>query len=221
MKDANKIKYYDYVLADLNIIEKETLLFDLDLQTKKKIILLTGLNNSKKAEVYRKNNIDKFITKPVCHRDLGKFFSADLKHRKKQDKSFGKTKVYNTFDGRKILIVEDNIVNIKVAENMLRNFKVQCSSVENGVQALENLNENIYDLILMDIQMPVMDGYKTTEKIKAHKNEKIRDIPVVAMTAHASEDDRKKAFKAGMNDYITKPVKIEKLNKILTKWLQK
>lgn len=217
--DDSVIPEYDYILMSLSYISNNDELFSLDEKIKEKIVLILNLKESNETEIFKKNGIRNFITKPVCMIELSRFFKGlarDKKHMPASNKNKSK---YQTFEGKKILIVEDNIVNRKVAETMLKTFKVDHMSAENGEIAIENLNQEIYDLLLMDIQMPVLDGYETTRIIKSHENQEIRKIPIIAMSAHASEEDKEKAFESGMDDYITKPVKIEKLNTILSKWL--
>ena len=119
----------------------------------------------------------------------------------------------------KILLVEDNIVNIKLAEKTLKSFNVEYTSCENGLDALNKLEQNTsYDLILMDCQMPEMDGLEATRKLR--QIEKLKEIPVVAFTANALEDEINACYQAGMNDYISKPFKKETFCEKLRKWLE-
>lgn len=114
-----------------------------------------------------------------------------------------------------ILLVEDNRMNQALAKSRLSSWDCKCDIAENGKIALEKLENNVYDLILMDIQMPEMDGYQTTKRIRKLRSP-ICEIPIIAMTAHASSSDEQKALKAGMNDYISKPFNPETLyNKII------
>jgi two-component system sensor histidine kinase/response regulator len=106
----------------------------------------------------------------------------------------------------RILIVEDNMVNRKVAYFMLEKKGHEVSAVENGQEALTALDNNIFDLILMDIQMPVMDGFKATTEIRKKEASTGEHIPIIAMTAHAMKGDREKCLDAGMDDYTAKPL---------------
>ncbi|QBZ82101.1 Polar-differentiation response regulator DivK [Hydrogenovibrio crunogenus] len=105
----------------------------------------------------------------------------------------------------KILLVEDNLVNQKVAVALLEKMGYQADITANGQEALEALAQTPYDLILMDCQMPVKDGYETTRAIRALDNP-LSDIPIIAMTANAMAGDDEKCYEAGMNDYMTKPI---------------
>lgn len=116
----------------------------------------------------------------------------------------------------RILVVEDNLINQRLAQSMLTNSGYYCDVVENGEIAVRQLSTHPYDLILMDIQMPVMDGIEAT-KIIRDRDSSVRDhsIPIVAMTAHTAEEDRERCIQAGMDDYIAKPIKPEQLKEVI------
>ncbi len=122
------------------------------------------------------------------------------------------------FSGRRILVVEDNAMNRDIAVEILEDSGFFVESAKDGTFAIEmvrNSEPGYYDLILMDLQMPVMDGYEATRIIRSLENTKLAEIPIIAMTANAFDEDRRKAFNAGMNAYLTKPVVIPELLKIL------
>ena len=133
--------------------------------------------------------------------------------------------------GRRILLVEDNEINRMVAVGVLKKMRLDVHSVQNGAEALEALARDRYDLILMDCQMPVMDGYEATRRIRqkdggaggmpAKPFPASASIPIIAMTAHAMLGDREKCIQAGMDDYLPKPVSQPELVAILDKWLPK
>lgn len=116
-----------------------------------------------------------------------------------------------------ILLVEDNSVNQKVASKMLSKIGCSVDVVGNGVESIEAVRQIRYDLILMDMQMPVMDGLTATENIRKLGYD-AGDLPVIAMTANASKEDKERCYAAGMNDFIAKPVRLEILRDVLGRW---
>ncbi len=117
----------------------------------------------------------------------------------------------------KVLVVEDNLVNQKVTVRMLKNFGYQADVAGNGLEALEALHRGPYDLILMDCQMPEMDGYTASAEIRRRENGRAR-VPIVALTAHAMQGDRERCLKAGMDDYLSKPIHPPDLKSVLYRW---
>ena len=126
--------------------------------------------------------------------------------------------------GRRVLLVEDNELNREIATELLNEagFKVECA--ENGQIALDRVagaEPGEFDLILMDVQMPVMNGYEATMRIRQLENPALAHIPVIAMTANAFEEDKQQAAKAGMDGYLPKPIDIDKMFRLLRETLQK
>lgn len=120
----------------------------------------------------------------------------------------------------RVLVVEDNPVNLGVVKKLLSLFGVESDAATDGMQALKRIQEQEFDLVLMDCQMPRMDGYEVTEFIRNDEKIKGRDhLPVIAMTANAMVGDREKCLAAGMDDYLSKPIKPQILNGMLKKWL--
>ncbi len=117
-----------------------------------------------------------------------------------------------------ILLVEDNIVNCKLFRAMLGKFGCKVNVANNGQEALDSLEKNKFDLILMDCQMPIMDGYETTQRIRAKEGKDGSRIPIIALTAHALETDKDRCLEVGMDEYLTKPVDRTKLFKTLSKF---
>ena len=120
----------------------------------------------------------------------------------------------------RVLVVEDNPVNQKVVTGLLRRIGLRAEVVNNGKEAVEVLEMIPYDLVLMDIQMPVMDGFSATKAIRNPKSKVLnRHIPIVALTAHALKEEISKCIDSGMNDYLSKPIEPQKLTDVLVKWL--
>jgi signal transduction histidine kinase/CheY-like chemotaxis protein len=159
--------------------------------------------------------------------NVGSCFSFNLIYRKPEydfvetsDKSAPRENIDLSF--KKILLVEDNRINQIVATKILTKLKLKADIAENGIKALEKLNLATYDLILMDCQMPEMDGYETTKAIREGKaGKEHQDIIIIAMTANAMKGDKEKCLNAGMNDYLAKPIEINKVHQKLTTWMQK
>ncbi|MGR6874667.1 response regulator [Pseudomonas sp. HK3] len=119
----------------------------------------------------------------------------------------------------RVLLVEDNVVNQKVALKMLKDFGLYCDLAEDGVQAVHLARQNQYDLILMDLQMPNMDGYQATKALR--EEEGLNKVtPIVALTANALYDVKNQCLQAGMNDFLAKPYKKALLHQLLTRWLK-
>lgn len=127
------------------------------------------------------------------------------------------------FKGKRILLAEDNSLNAEIAFALLEEQGFSVEHATDGLKCLQMLNEkdaNYYDLILMDIQMPNMDGYKATSAIRALEDQTKSNIPIIAMTANAFDEDRKKAFEAGMNSHIAKPINIVDLQNALSEFIK-
>jgi signal transduction histidine kinase/DNA-binding response OmpR family regulator len=132
----------------------------------------------------------------------------------------GEVRKTTHYQGKWVLVVEDNKVNQKVIISLLRKSGLEIALAENGQEAVALLEGQHFDLILMDCQMPVMDGYEATRHIRAKELAlKLRRIPVVALTAHAADGEREKCLSAGMDDYLSKPIERDKLTGILAHWL--
>ena len=154
----------------------------------------------------------------------GTKFTITLPHRIattiKTDRSVKNNAEVNTelFKGKRILLAEDNDLNAEIAMTILTEVGFSVDRAEDGiicVDMLKNSEEGFYDLILMDIQMPNMDGYKATKTIRLFSDKQKAEIPILAMTANAFEEDKKKAFKSGMNGHIAKPINTKELMKEL------
>ena len=127
--------------------------------------------------------------------------------------------VSDSFGNVSVLLVEDNLTNQLVAKALLLKVGIEPMIANNGLEAVEMVNKNDFDLVLMDIQMPVMDGYQATRQIRENFNSD--KLPIVAMTANAMSQDVENCMQAGMNDHISKPLNMELFIKTLTKWLGK
>ncbi len=124
------------------------------------------------------------------------------------------------FRDKRILVVDDDMRNVFALSKILVSKGMEIVKAVNGKMALDVLEkDNNFDLVLMDIMMPIMDGYETMERMR--KDIKLRDLPVIALTAKAMKNDRDKCIAAGANDYLTKPVNIDKLLSLMRVWMYK
>ena len=154
----------------------------------------------------------------------GSTFTVTLKHRIADESYYIKKHAENPesgieiLEGRNILLAEDNDLNAEIAETILERAGIKTERVEDGIQCvnrIEKMPAGTYDMILMDIQMPKMDGYKATQAIRNLPDKDKACIPIVAMTANAFEEDKRDAIAAGMNGHIAKPIQVDKLMSIL------
>jgi PAS domain S-box-containing protein len=120
--------------------------------------------------------------------------------------------------GNRVLLVDDNFINQQIAREILEQAKIKVVVAVNGKDALNKINQELFDLVLMDIQMPEMDGYKATEIIR--QDQRFKAIPIIAMTAQAMSGDKEKCLAAGMNDYIAKPINASAFYLTLSRWLK-
>ncbi|MBA6396096.1 response regulator [Colwellia sp. BRX10-6] len=131
------------------------------------------------------------------------YSTEKLEKKIEESADFDLVKLKAALYGKKILLVEDNRINQIVAKKTLEPLSISIDIAENGLQAVEKMKNNTYSLVLMDIQMPELDGLQATEQIRMFDN----DTVIIGMSAHASIQDTEKAIKSGMNDYMTKPIK--------------
>ena len=161
----------------------------------------------------------------------GTVFTVTLMHKMADEKYYSqKMETAETSDmgenlrGKHVLLAEDNDLNAEIAMTVLGETGLMIERVEDGVQCVdkvEQMSSGTYDLILMDIQMPNMDGYQAARCIRHLNDKKKAEIPIIAMTANAFEEDRKKAFDAGMNGHIAKPIDMGILISVITKCIKR
>ena len=207
--DLFKVYIIDWLMPDMNGIETTRRIRQL-VGDEAPIIVLTAYDWSDIEEEARQAGVTAFVSKPLFPSDLRKVLNrccGGEEEEKVEEKKFD-------FTGKKILLVEDNEFNREIACEILEEAGFAVDTAEDGTVAVEKMKtaeEGRYDLILMDIQMPLMDGYEATKAIRSLPNDYAANITIIAMTANAFEEDRQKALQAGMNDHLAKPIDVSKL----------
>ncbi len=188
-----------------------------------RLVLMTAIGQRGEAKSYRDIGFAAYLSKPVSRSLLFEVFNEVLQGRKVAEKPTLVTRHTIREIRRRtvrILLAEDNIVNQKVALGQLKKMGLTADTAANGLEAVRALEQTDYDLVLMDCNMPEMDGYEATAQIR-DLGSKVQnhEVPVIAMTANAMQGDREECLAAGMNDYISKPVKSKILSETLDRWL--
>jgi len=214
--DAALSKGADLVMMDYSFAEVRNKIAKLDDRIHP-ILLFGNLSRKNEHSVLRKK-VRRIVYHPILYSKLIKalreIFSEKIEDLVNKQGEGAIPTV--SLKGMKILVAEDNPINRKLIVNLLERFGIDVDVVENGQEALRERRSNDYDLIFMDIQMPVLGGIEATREILKYEEEKgIRHIPIVALTANALQGDREKYLAAGMDEYISKPIDPEKLRHIL------
>ena len=184
-----------------------------------RLILLARLNEQREIDTYDLP-IENIVFKPLTYTKLLNIFQSIAQHELAKRQSQKSPKIHTRFKG-KVLVVEDNVINRKLVKNILEGFGLDVEIAENGLEALEMRKKSQYDLIFMDIQMPVMDGVEATHRILDFEKESESEthVPIVALTANALKGDRERFLSEGMDEYISKPIEMSELIYILNKFL--
>lgn len=188
-------------------------------------VLITSSNDADTGSRAKEVGYDAILIRPIKQSQLFDCI-ANLMERTEHLNGEGKDvtesieSVVEIKDTRLILVVEDNPVNQKVALLQLRDLGLAAHAVGNGIEALAATETAKYSLILMDCQMPEMDGYETTRHLRKREARNGTRTPIIAMTAHAMKGDREQCLAAGMDDYISKPVNQDKLKSLLDRWME-
>ena len=220
MSDAYHAYIIDWRLPDMNGIEVTRQIRSLNDDTP--IIILTAYDWSDIEVEAKAAGVTAFCSKPMFMSDLRETLMSAL-GQKQTDAAQGLLPEKNAdFKGKHILLVEDNELNREIAQEILREYGFHVDLAENGAVAVEKVSAaapGSYDLVLMDVQMPIMDGYTATRKIRALDEPALAKLPIIAMTANAFDEDRRNALESGMNGFLSKPIVIgdlvQELHKIL------
>ena len=223
MKECQHI--YDLILMDWNMpnidgIEATKMINDLCKKHNKplpqEVIMISSFRHEHIIKTAKEVGVDIFLQKPINPSILNDILSGvfldDFEYIKEQD-----TIEIEKYEDAKVLLVEDNETNQEIVTGLLEGSNIKLDIVENGQKAINRLKKQKYDLILMDIQMPVMDGIDATKILR----EKGVDIPIVALTANAMKEDIQRSIDAGMNEHLSKPIQVEELYRIIKKYISK
>ena len=220
MSDVYHAYIIDWRLPDMNGIEVTRQIRSLHDDTP--IIILTAYDWSDIEVEAKAAGVTAFCAKPMFLSDLRETLMSAL-GQKPTDAVQGLLPEKNAdFKGKHILLVEDNELNREIAQEILREYGFLVDSAENGAVAVEKVSTaapGSYDLVLMDVQMPIMDGYTATRKIRALDDPARAKLPILAMTANAFDEDRRNALESGMNGFLSKPIVIDDLVQELHKIL--
>ncbi|MEO5327404.1 MAG: response regulator [Magnetococcus sp. THC-1_WYH] len=211
----------DWKMPNLNGIEVATQVREcLAPEKMPKIIMTTAYDRSEMmVDGEYAHLIDGFLTKPVQRRGLFEHVMAVFNRNTESMGDHGavKSKPRPDLSGVRVLLAEDNEINQQVAKELLEKIGIRVIIAQNGAEAVVLAREETFDAILMDVQMPVLDGYGATRQIRALENS--RRLPIIAMTANAMAGDREKCLETGMNDHVAKPVVPDELYATLSQWI--
>ena len=204
----------DWLMPDMNGIEVVRRIRKVIGETAT-IIILTAYDWADVEDEAKEAGVTAFCSKPIFLSELRQILLSSyvLSAAEKQEEA-EEEKLEDFFAGRKILLVEDNEINQEIAQEILGNVGFVIDTVNDGSEAVDRIKSveaGAYELILMDIQMPIMDGYEATRQIRALEDSAKAAVPIVAMTANAFDEDRQKAMEAGMNGHVAKPIDIAEL----------
>jgi two-component system sensor histidine kinase/response regulator len=231
LREAAALDPFDLAILDMQMPDMDGLMLGRAIKADKSIsatrlIMLTSLGNQMDAEDMKQAGIEACVLKPVKQSRLFARIAEVMANHTPLARKIGATGSVSLKNSTppvaetkpvRILLAEDNIINQKVAIGLLNNMGYKADVANNGLEVLSALALRPYDLILMDCQMPELDGYETTQRIRA--TPEFANMRIVAMTANAMRGESEKCIDAGMNDYLSKPVRLEALRDMVARWL--
>lgn len=210
----------DHHMPNMNGVDTARQLVAIEAARNIPIIMLSAFPDSELARGAHSIGVAEFLTKPVTPSPLLDsimgVLGPGLKRIKKHDDKLAVETLKPLLRGMKVLLVEDNAVNLEIGMAILRGAGIQVSTAVNGELGVQAVRDGHYDAVLMDCQMPVLDGYEATRRLRA---EGFTSLPVIAMTASVMARDRQECLEAGMSDHVGKPINIKELFTTLVRWL--
>jgi CheY-like chemotaxis protein len=230
LEAANKVKPFELVIMDWKMPGMDGIQASRRIKNHKRlskipaIIMVTAYGREEVMQQAEEVGLEGFLLKPVSpsmmfDAIMQAFGEAVPEISRVAQKHEQEAEALKHMRGAHVLLVEDNEINQQVAKEILEGAGLFVSLATNGQEAIDAIYKNEYDAVLMDVQMPVMDGYAATREIRNLKSE-IRNIPIIAMTAHAMAGDADKSLAAGMNGHVTKPIDPDQLFATLQKWIK-
>jgi len=214
-----EIIFVDWQMPSIDGIETSTRILSIpDLPVPPHVVMVTAYGREDVLKQAEENGIENVLVKPVTSSTL---FDTIVAVLHAHQEATGHVQIAPSFEidrtrGTRVLLVEDNEINQEVAIGLLEDAAIQVDLAENGEIAVRMAQEADYDAVLMDMQMPVMDGLEATRAIRS--DPRLQDLPIIAMTANAMAADRENCLKAGMNDHIGKPIDPDELFSVLLRW---
>ena len=187
------------------------------------IIIISAYDYSGYEIEALKAGVNGFICKPIMKSKLFHLMKKFATNKKEEEEVTIVPSIITSFPGKRILVVEDNDLNREIAYELLQETGAEIETACDGQEAVNKVSdspEGYYDFIIMDIQMPVMDGLEATRQIRLLDRQDIKDLPIVAMSANAFAEDVRLSLEAGMNEHIAKPIEIDKLYSVMGKWFR-
>lgn len=187
------------------------------------IIILSAYDWSSIEQEAREAGVNAFIAKPLFESRLLYVLKSVIGEQEEEEVTDIDNFEQSDYSGKRVLVVEDNDINIEIAEELLSYVGIEVEKARDGQQAVDIVRdrpENYYDLIFMDIQMPVKNGYEAAKEIRESEREDLKTIPIIAMSADAFSDDIQRCLSVGMNAHVAKPIELPKLLEALEKWIR-
>ena len=217
-----EIVFLDYQMPGMNGFEAARAINELNLSNKPHMVMVTSYGREDVIREAETSGLDEILIKPVnasilfdsILRILGETHDVGGHHQEEPELAQKLAAIV----GAKILVVEDNELNQEVALGLLESEGFVVEIANNGQEAVEMVSQHAYDIVLMDMQMPVMDGLTATKEIR--KLDQFKDLAILAMTANAMDQDKEKCAEAGMNDHVAKPIDPDELFNALLKWIK-
>ncbi|MCP4622125.1 MAG: response regulator [bacterium] len=233
LENADRDKPFELVIMDWKMPEMDGIQASVNIKSHPNlskipaIVMVTAYGREEVMQKAEKVGLEGFLIKPVnasvLFDTIMQAFGKELPETSRLAERQKETAALGNIKGACVLLVEDNEINQQVAQEILESAGLTVSLANNGKEALEAVQTDHYDAVLMDVQMPVMDGYEATRKIREWEfripTSAFKSVPIIAMTAHAMAGDEARSFDAGMNDHVTKPIDPDQLFAALNKWI--